>query len=192
MIHLDIGCGRNPRNPYDASEVHGVDIDPDVIKLGKNYKYANIAIESLPYKDNFFDSISAFDVLEHIPRQAIDFEKNTIKLPFIQLMNEVWRILKPNGLFYALTPAFPAKEAFQDPTHVNFITIDSYIYFCGEDAYGKRYGFNGNFDLIENIWMHPKYANKALRNYLIHLKNFHKIRIKGKPSHLVWQFKALK
>ena len=35
-------------------------------------------------------------------------------------MNEIYRVLKPNGYFLHRTPAFPAKQAFSDPTHVKF------------------------------------------------------------------------
>ena len=41
---------------------------------------------------------------------------------FIDSMNEVYRVLKSNGKFYALTPFYPKPEAFQDPTLVNIIT----------------------------------------------------------------------
>lgn len=66
-----------------------------------NFKRANLAVGALPYETNFFDSVSAYDVLEHIPRQAIDFQSGELKLPFINLMSEIWRILIPNGRFYA-------------------------------------------------------------------------------------------
>lgn len=192
MKHLDLGCGSNPRNPYGAEDVYGVDIHPDVTKLGPNFRQANLAVHSLPYEDNFFDSVSAFDVLEHIPRQAIDFQTGVVKLPFINLMNEIWRILKPNGKFYAFTPAFPSSQAFQDPTHVNFISVGTHSYFCGDDAYAKRYGFLGQFEMIEAGWMYSTYAETARRSWKIKLKNWHKQNFKPGRTHLVWQLKAQK
>jgi SAM-dependent methyltransferase len=69
-----------------------------------NFKRANLAVDALSYETNFFDSVFAFDVLEHFTRQAIDFQPVEVKLPFINLMSEMWRILKPNGKLYALTP----------------------------------------------------------------------------------------
>jgi hypothetical protein len=73
--HLDLGCGKNPRNPYFHENVYGVDLDPSVTLLGDNFHCTNLSIDPIPYPDSFFDSISAFDFLEHLPRQAIDFEK---------------------------------------------------------------------------------------------------------------------
>ena len=190
MKHLDIGCGNNPRNPYGANEVYGADIHPGVVDLGANFKQANLAVDALPYETNYFDSVSAFDVLEHIPRQAIDFQSGEVKLPFINLMSEIWRILKPNGKFYALTPAYPSDKAFQDPTHVNFISEGTHKYFCDEDAYAKRYGFKGQFQLIEADWMYSSYAETAHRDWVVRIKNWHKQNIKIGRTHLVWQLMA--
>jgi hypothetical protein len=63
-------------------------------------------------------------------------------------MNEVWRVLKPNGIFKAHTPAFPKQESFVDPTHVNFITDQTVNYFCGGEYtnLSKSYGFDGMFE----------------------------------------------
>jgi hypothetical protein len=69
--HLDIGCGGSPRNPYGQEELFGLDMDDCV--TNENIRRANLAIDKIPFDDNYFDSISAFDVLEHIPRQAIDY-----------------------------------------------------------------------------------------------------------------------
>lgn len=192
MKHLDLGCGTNPRNPYQADELFGLDIHPAVIELGRNFKNANVAVDALPFEDRFFDSVSAFDLLEHIPRQAIDFQTCEVKLPFINLMSEIWRVLKPHGIFYAYTPAYPSTQAFQDPTHVNFITKETHQYFCGDDAYAKRYGFKGQFALIEAQWMYATYAETAKRSRKIAIKNWHKQNVKPGRTHLVWQLKAVK
>lgn len=78
------------------------------------------------------------------------------RFPFVELMNEVFRVLKDEGIFYSHTPAFPFPEAFVDPTHVNIITEDTFPrYFCsaGESLPGAgRYGFVGNFQLVSQQW----------------------------------------
>jgi len=69
--------------------------------------------------------------------------------PFIEIMNEVHRILKPGGLFIALTPCFPSPAAFGDPTHVNFISEGTYEYFAKHNfAKTLGYGFNGEFAVV--------------------------------------------
>ena len=72
-------------------------------------------------------------------------------------MNEIYRVLKPGGLFYASTPAFPSPEAFQDPTHVNIITDGTHEYFCGGNPDARIYGFTGQFVAIEAERIYPKY-----------------------------------
>ena len=189
---LDLGCGLQANNPFKAEELFGVDITIPDQQLLFQFTQANIATERLPYPDNYFDYVTAFDVIEHIPRQAIDFRDNSIKTPFIDLMSEIHRVLKPEGIFYALTPCYPASQAFQDPTHVNFITKDTHIYFCGTDCYAARYGFKGQFEALEIEWIYPKYAKSAKRSPLITLKNLHKKYFKGGLTHIVWKLKAVK
>jgi SAM-dependent methyltransferase len=187
--HLDLGFGQNPRNPYNAAEVFGIDIGPNASSFGENFKCANLSIDPIPFPDSFFDSVSGFDFLEHIPRQAIDFDKKLIKLPFIELMNEIHRVLKPNGLFYAVTPSYPSEEAFQDPTHVNIITDRTHQYFCNSNG---NYGFKGNFEAVEISWTNISYAQKIDNSFSIKLKRLHKKFFKGGNSHLLWQLKAIK
>ena len=154
---LDLGCGAVVKNPFSASEVFGADIRDDV---NKNVLKCNLILEDLPFGDNSLNFCTAFDVLEHIPRQI--FIEGELIFPFINLMNEIYRILKKDGLFFHTTPAYPSKFAFQDPTHVNIITEDTFpIYFCSTSfnkwlssniPAAKMYNFNGDFEMIDSAW----------------------------------------
>jgi SAM-dependent methyltransferase len=129
---LDIGSGLKPKNPFYVKEVIGVDVRN--YDLEKVYK-CDLNYESLPFDNECFDIVTAFDILEHVSRVlTID---GCTEFPFVRLMNEIWRVLKVNGYFYSSTPCFPMKECFQDPTHVNFMTEDTIrLYFC-EDVWSK-------------------------------------------------------
>jgi len=72
-------------------------------------------------------------------------------------MNEIFRVLKPGGVFFNIQPCFPSKEAFQDPTHVNIMTEDTLsLYFC-EPAWARIYGYEGSFVMLEEGWVGGKY-----------------------------------
>ena len=92
-----------------------------------------------------FDFITAYDFLEHVPRVIYLPER---RFPFIELMNEVYRTLKPGGIFLSRTPFYPISSAFTDPTHVNVITADTFpMYFDDKHTWAKMYGFKGSFKL---------------------------------------------
>ena len=161
---LDLGSGANPQNPYNAGQVFGVDI----VDFGKNnVMTADLVTSKIPFKEDSFDYITAYDFLEHVPR--LIYLNNVRLSPFIELMNEIHRVLKPGGHFLGITPAFPNPEAFQDPTHVNIISEATINYFAGNLAHlGGIYGFNGNFEIVDTYWEYDA------------------------PSHLVWELRAIK
>ena len=147
-------------------------------------------LEPIPFADAYFDSVPAFDFIEHIPRQAVVGDRVT--LPFINLMDEIWRVLKPGGLLYAFTPAYPAPEAFQDPTHVNIITAKTHEYFCGREAYGRNYGFKGDFEATRVQWMDRKNAVTADESFRKTLRHWHRRITRGRMTHLLLELRALK
>lgn len=145
---LDIGSGPNPRNPFGANAVFGVDIRS--FNINVDVKRCVLGIEDIPFENNYFDAVTAYDVLEHIPR--VINEKKSVIFPFVSAMNEVWRVLKVGGLFYSETPCYPMKEAFQDPTHVNIMTEDTLRLYFADNAWAKIYGFVGSFSLVTEGW----------------------------------------
>lgn len=155
--HLDIGCGTQPRNPYGRDELYGIDIRAGLKIDGVvEIAAANLSLAPIPFADVYFDSVSAYDFFEHVPRVSLDHERGTSRFPFIELMNEIWRVLKPGGLLYAVTPAYPHRLAFSDPTHVNYIDDRTLGYFCGDQPMGAMYGFKHRFAVRRQKRLHPR------------------------------------
>lgn len=145
---LDLGCGPDPNNPYQADEVYGVDIREGI---GPNIAAADLAIAPIPFEDGMFDYVTAFQFIEHVPRVIYVPERRN---PFVLLMNEIHRVLKVGGVFLSVTPAYPHNAAFQDPTHVNIITEDTFpCYFDDQRRWAKIYGYTGYLRILKQEWM---------------------------------------
>ena len=145
---LDIGCGGNPRNPFGVDEVHGLDINgfPE-----KNVIACDLVVNPIPYTSNYFDYVTAYDFIEHVPRVIYNPHR---RFPFVELMNEIWRVLKLGGQFAHSTPAYPNPCAFRDPTHVNIITDETFpLYFDDKNRFADIYGFRGSFEIIKQLWV---------------------------------------
>lgn len=195
--HLDLGCGTNPINPYHRQHVYGIDIREDSQNLPKRENVtiikANLALEKIPFEANFFSSISAIDFLEHVPRQLYIDRDREIIYPFINLMNEVWRVLAPGGRFLAITPAFPADAVFADPTHVNTITPMTHVYFCGKPPGGRIYGFQGEFAArIVKFSAPSNYKSMPPDPIRSRLRDWSRMLHRGGLQHLVWELEAIK
>ncbi len=191
--HLDLGCGPAVRDPYGQDEVHAVDLFAPATLSPQRFRQANLSLEPIPHSDSSFDSVSAFDFLEHIPRILGTPVGHGTRFPFIELMNEIHRILKPGGRFYALTPAYPSEAAFRDPTHVNIVTHGTCEYFCGDNPLARMYGYRGTFELLRNEWGMVPEAFSAARE-MVWQRRLRRWRLAklGKLSHLIWEFACVK
>lgn len=191
--HLDLGCGARPKNPYQYEELYGVDIRAGIDGIdGARVACANLSVSPIPFPENHFDSVSAYDFFEHVPRVALDYAERSSRFPFIELMNEIWRVLKDGGLLYAVTPAFPKEKALRDPTHVNIITHKTYRYFTEPDLMARMYGFHGSFRLIRQCWIRPRNAYEPLTMGFGERLTRLGEKLTGQQSHLVWEFAANK
>jgi SAM-dependent methyltransferase len=125
-MNIDLGCGRRKKIGYfgiDCQELDGVDL---VCNCNN----------PIPLDDNIADEINASDFLEHI-----DNHKR------IHIMTEIWRILKPGGLFLSFTPSTDGRGAFQDPTHYSFWNENSFHYFAC-DIHRALYDIKPKFDIL--------------------------------------------
>lgn len=86
----------------------------------------------LPFEDEAFDEIHAYEVLEHVGRQG-DFRF------FLAQFSDFWRILRPNGAVCGSCPATRSAWLWGDPGHTRVIQGES-LTFLDQAEYTKQVG----------------------------------------------------
>lgn len=156
MKQLDLGAGGANRI-LDGYDGYGVDIGPVSRPWLLENRIADIAISPIPYEDNFFDHVTAHDLLEHIP--AVVYNNNIKRNCMIELFNEIYRVLKDGGTFYHSTPGYIPETNHQsiwaDPTHVYVWTLDTAHHLSG-DYFGQHdsYEHKSKFKLLSRDYNH--------------------------------------
>lgn len=84
----------------------------------------------LPFPDESFDEIHAYEVLEHVGQQG-DYKT------FFAQFTELHRLLKPGGRFFASVPCWDSEWAWGDPGHTRVITPGS-LSFLTQSNYDKE------------------------------------------------------
>jgi predicted SAM-dependent methyltransferase len=118
---LDLGCG----NRKKEGSV-GVDLNPgtnaDIIHDLNVFPY--------PFEDSAFEKIYADNVIEHLD--------NVVKV-----MEELYRISKPEGIIIIKVPFFRSRYAFIDPTHKHYFTTESFTYFDPKHIHHSLFNYSG-------------------------------------------------
>ena len=125
---LLIGCGSDhtKRMASDGTAIwdnlttldYNADHKPDVVW--------DLMELPLPFEDESFDEIHAYEVLEHLGQQG-DY-----KLFFAQF-SEFWRLLKPNGHLLATCPSRNSVWAWGDPSHTRIIQLEQLVFLSQEE-----------------------------------------------------------
>ncbi len=190
--HLDIGSGPYPANPYRRPNVFAIDVRNLPTLNGTSFVQADLTVNTIPFPDNYFASVSALDYLEHVPRVILSEDGVGTVFPFVRLMSEIWRVLEPDGLLYAISPIYPHPAAFADPTHVNFITKDTHQYFCGDTPKGRMYGFAGRYCHVRTELVVKKDALIAGKLALTQRIRRLRYKLQGRLYHYLWELQAKK
>jgi len=133
MKKLNLGCGRDIKSNY---------LNVDSVKLPGVDKVINLDKYPWPFRDNEFEEICCFNVLEHL---------NSIISP----LEELWRISKSRGKIKIQVPIFPGIYAMCDPTHKQFYTYMTWDYFEPNNK-GLNYYSKAKFKVLKRkIRFHP-------------------------------------
>jgi SAM-dependent methyltransferase len=107
-VVLDLGCGGQKQYPGNF----GVDLFPtsevDVL--------ADVS-RALPFADDSVDRVFLVHILEHL-------------IDFLPLVDEVHRILRPDGVAFVLSPWWKYVNAVADPTHVRLLDVQTIKGIC--------------------------------------------------------------
>ncbi|MFM9872839.1 MAG: class I SAM-dependent methyltransferase [Fimbriimonadaceae bacterium] len=95
---LDVGCGTGAvlNELEKRGQAVGIDLSHEALKFSKerglnHLVYANA--ENLPFTDGQFDAVLSLDTIEHVPNHQA-------------AAAEIYRVLKPGGVFVMNVPAF--------------------------------------------------------------------------------------
>jgi hypothetical protein len=118
-IRLDIACGMAKQSPdwvgLDRLAMPGVDIVWDI----NDHPW--------PLPDECVIQALASHIVEHIP--ACSTVGGHTRFMFIEFMDEVWRILRPEAQFALSYPHGNSQVFLQDPTHCHAMNEVVWAYF---------------------------------------------------------------
>ena len=144
VLEIGVGLHRRPDTTVaiDKTKTKFTDIVRDVAKRG------------IPFNDNYFDKVNCFDVIEHIENYQ----------DLIFLFNEIWRVLKPDGLFEFTT--VQGINGFAHLSHHRSFFVASFDYLKKSDSEdynhmrrtdGIEANFKISFDEAAEGWLYGKF-----------------------------------
>ena len=120
---LDVGCssGHFLKVAHNRGfEVFGIEPNPEMVNFATeelrlpNVQAGYLGSDSIIFLDEFFDAVTLWDVLEHVPQPQT-------------LLSEIKRILKPNGWLFGYTENFESFNVFITGSDSEMICPDVHL-----------------------------------------------------------------
>lgn len=130
MKRLNVGCGSNPLEGFinlDGPWQPKADVRFDLETCGP--------LMPLPFKDDIFDELLMIHTIEHINN-------------LLPLMQELWRVAKPDAILGIRCPHGASDDADEDPTHVRRMFPRSFATFSQPYYFKADYGYRGDWDCV--------------------------------------------
>ena len=165
---LDVGCGSKPYEELFSQKKSYTGLEIDIDETRQNPKVdAFYDGKVFPFKDGHFDSVVAFEVLEHVPDPDI-------------FLKEAKRVLKPGGTFLVTVPfmveehAVPFDYGRYTTAYLRLIfekhgfeVIDARKIGCGITVISQEL----NFIIHRSIKTPNRYLSTAIRIFFISIIN---------------------
>ena len=136
MKVLLLGCGVRREKLIPTTTSSFADDDLVTLDLDRRCKpdveFDLSRAAPLPFADDVFHEIHAYEVLEHIGQQGDH-------LALFGQFSEMWRILKPGGLLCGTVPWWDAQWAWGDPSHRRVINRGT-LTFLDQSEYDRQSG----------------------------------------------------
>jgi len=165
---LDLGCGTGYGSYlcFQAqNEVYSLDISEKAINYAQQYypgpHYFIGSAGKLPFEDEFFDAIIAYEIIEHVENPD-------------EVIKEIYRVLKTGGLLF-----------ISSPNRKNFYTIFKHIFF--HQPYGEKINKKNIYHIKEFTYSEFIDFIKA-NNFIIQFQYGQPFVFPWSYSHKVWQF----
>lgn len=150
---LDIGCG-NGKNMLSKTDLQfkGIDLSEELVKIciNKGLDVTEADMTSIPFSDNTFDGFMAVASYHHLSTD----ESRT------QALNEMYRILKPNGLGLIVVWAMEQP----DDSRFNFTNTDEFVKWTDKKTkktFNRYYHIYRSNDLVNEITkLEPRFEIK--------------------------------
>ncbi len=143
LRRLNVGCGRNTLPGWinlDRAKLPGVDVVADLEKC---------ASTPLPLESNSIDEFLLSHVIEHIHAS-------------LDLMQELYRVAKPNAKATIHVPFGGSDDAWEDPTHVRAYFINSFGYFSQPFYWRADYGYRGDWQPDRIVFLVEERLHKGM------------------------------
>lgn len=123
-MDINIACG--------SREIKGKEcVNMDIRKTELTDVIHDVHEFPWPFKDEEFGDAYALDIVEHI-----------CPLKIVRFIDEIWRIVKPGGKLYIRTNYFQKEQAYRDPTHCHYFTLDSFDFWDPSTPTGTKYPYS--------------------------------------------------